>query len=171
MNKTLNWRRLDNPTHEDAVVSNDSRGGTLIRSTIAGAYEGHPVDLDYTLQLRPDWSWESFDMVNRCGPSFNLQRGTDAPFNIPLLDFFLTPVTNTLAIRRLALGIGKQKDIKTVYFLPETFEPRIEEQTYERLQERQYRFTSDGGAFSAVIAVDDEGWVIEYEGLFHRTPR
>ena len=170
MNKILAWQRLDNPTRERASISTDEDGGVLVQSSISGAYEGRPIDLAYTLRLRADWLWESFSIFNRCGPDVQLRRSDEAKFDVPFLDFFLTPLTNTSPIRRLKLDIGQKTEIETLYFHPQTFAPAIEAQTYERLGENLYRFTSDGGAFTALVDVDAEGWVTDYEGLFRRLP-
>lgn len=41
-------------------------------------------------------------------------------------------------------------------------------QEYERLAERRYRYTSAGGAFTVALEVDDEGLVLDYEGVWER---
>jgi len=167
----LSWQRLDNPTVEHATVSEGEAGMLHIQSSIRGRYEGAEVDLDYTLVLRPDWSWSRLDIQNRCGPSLALQRGGAGLPDTLLIDFFLTPITNALPIRRLGLQTGERQELDTIYLHLETLAPSTERQSYERLTENTYRFASeDDSGFTAIIEVDADGWVTAYGGLFARVP-
>ncbi|MDQ3227137.1 MAG: putative glycolipid-binding domain-containing protein, partial [Chloroflexota bacterium] len=75
---------------------------------------------------------------------------------------------NTLPIRRLAPAIGDAVGVTAVWVsFPElTIEPLP--QRYIRLDERRYRYESDGGAFVTEIAVDDLGLVVTYDGGWRR---
>ncbi len=44
-------------------------------------------------------------------------------------------------------------------------------QSYERLDERVYRYTSRDGGFRADLTVDEEQLVIDYEGVWKRSER
>ena len=48
-------------------------------------------------------------------------------------------------------------------------EPKPLPQTYERLAPNLYRYSSDGGRFSALLETDDLGLVVHYEGGWERT--
>lgn len=84
------------------------------------------------------------------------------------IDLAFTPATNTLPIRRLRPAIGETIAITTVWLRYPGLVIEPAPQTYQRLDPNRYRFTSDGGAFTAVIEVDDDGLVTTYEGLWHR---
>ncbi len=98
-------------------------------------------------------------------------RPVDALRGCVDIDLGWTPATNTLPIRRLDLKVGASSGPVTAAWLrfPElTLEPLP--QVYERLAEKQYRYTSRGGEFTALLDVDDNGVVMEYEGYWKRVP-
>jgi uncharacterized protein len=39
------------------------------------------------------------------------------------------------------------------------------EQTYRRLDDRRYDYTSEGGDFRAVLAYDEAGLIVDYPGI------
>lgn len=84
------------------------------------------------------------------------------------VDISVSPLSNTLPIRRLNLAVGESADIITAYLtLPDltvTFDP----QRYTRLSEREYLYESRDSDFRRTITVDDTGLVIDYPGLFER---
>ena len=98
------------------------------------------------------------------GPSFQeiaeLWAATD-------LDLECSPVTNTLAINRLALDVGESADIVAAWvrFPALTVEPLP--QTYTRLAESTYLY-QDGNGFSADLEVDDLGLVVRYGEIWER---
>ena len=43
-------------------------------------------------------------------------------------------------------------------------------QIYTRLDEHRFRYEAADGSFTAEIAIDEDGFVTEYPGLFTRDP-
>ncbi len=84
------------------------------------------------------------------------------------VDLSITPLTNTLPIRRLKLGIGESADIVTAYvaFPHLTVSPDL--QRYTRVTSDRYRYESRDSDFVREITVDRNGLVITYPGLFQR---
>lgn len=84
------------------------------------------------------------------------------------IDISITPSTNTLPIRRLALRPGEARDVSAAWVkFPElTVEPLP--QRYLRTEEGRYRYQSRGGDFTADIAVDDMGMIVRYPPLWER---
>jgi len=85
------------------------------------------------------------------------------------IDLGWSPSTNTLPIKRLQLEIGQTSGefmAAWVRFPELTLQPLS--QKYVRLAERQYRYSSRGGAFTANLLVDDEDLVLDYEGFWQR---
>jgi uncharacterized protein len=85
------------------------------------------------------------------------------------IDLGWSPSTNTLPIKRLKLEIGQSTGefvAAWVRFPELTLQPLPQE--YLRLAERQYRYSSRGGAFVAKIIVDNEDLVMDYEGFWLR---
>jgi hypothetical protein len=84
------------------------------------------------------------------------------------VDISATPLTNTLPIWRLGLGIGESADIVTAYITVPELTLTADPQRYTRLDERSYRFESLGSDFQRDITVDDAGFMVDYPGLFRR---
>lgn len=85
------------------------------------------------------------------------------------IDLGWSPSTNTLPMKRLKLTVGQSSGefIAAWVRFPElTLQPLSQE--YVRLAERQYRYSSRGGAFTANLLVDDEDLVLDYEGFWQR---
>ena len=83
-------------------------------------------------------------------------------------DLGLTPSTNALAIRRLDLAIGQAAEIKCAWvkFPALSVEPSL--QRYERLGERDYRYTNVASGFTALVAVDAIALPVTYESIWTR---
>jgi len=84
------------------------------------------------------------------------------------VDISATPLTNTLPIWRLGLGVGESADIVTAYIAVPELTVTADPQRYTRLDERSYRFESRDSDFARDITVDDAGFVVDYPGLFRR---
>ena len=83
------------------------------------------------------------------------------------VDLAVTPATNTLAIRRLGLGIGKSESVIAAWVKFPELEIQPLSQRYTRLAQDTYRDESNTG-FSAEITVDDLGLVTAYPGGWER---
>lgn len=80
------------------------------------------------------------------------------------VDISLTPATNILPIRRLALSLGEEKDVDVVWIrLPEREVTRAR-QSYLRLGVDLYRFRSQNSGWESVIRVRGDGMVMDYPG-------
>jgi hypothetical protein len=85
------------------------------------------------------------------------------------IDLGWSPSTNTLPIRRLKLKVGETSgefSAAWVRFPELTLQPLPQE--YTRMADRQYRYSSRGGAFVANLLVDDSDLVLDYEGFWQR---
>lgn len=81
------------------------------------------------------------------------------------VDLSFTPATNTLPIRRLDLRVGDQAEIEVAWLTWPDLDVRPVRQVYARLEENRYRYTQ--GDFTAELVVDEQGLVLDYEGLWH----
>ena len=86
-----------------------------------------------------------------------------------------TPFTNTLPIRRLALQPGSSATLNMLYIAIPQMHIEVAEQRYTCLEVTasggQYRYESLANGvswFTAELAVDNEGLVLDYPGLFRR---
>jgi hypothetical protein len=86
------------------------------------------------------------------------------------IDIWPTPFTNSFPIRREPLAVGERRTFTMAWVdaVRWTVEPKP--QAYTRLDSRRYRFESlDGSGFTAELATDANGFVLDYPGLFRRT--
>jgi len=80
------------------------------------------------------------------------------------VDLSFTPATNTLPIRRLGLEVGEEADIAVAWLVWPELRLERAQQRYARLATDRYRYTQDD--FEAELTVDEQGLVLEYEGLW-----
>lgn len=88
------------------------------------------------------------------------------------VDINVTPFTNTLPIRNLALQPGESAEINVVYIsVPElSFRPAQQRYTCLELTPEggRYRYESPTTGFTREITVDADGLVIDYPGIWRR---
>lgn len=88
------------------------------------------------------------------------------------VDLTLTPLTNTLPIRRYSFAPGESVEFQMTYIDGATLTLSVNPQRYTCLQRDaqggRYRFESLDTGFQAEIAVDADGFVIDYPPLFRR---
>ena len=84
------------------------------------------------------------------------------------IDLNFSPSTNLLPIRRLGLGVGAAATVRAAWLRFPSFALEPLDQTYTRLEDRDYRYESGGGRFVAELTVDEEGLVIDYGKIWSR---
>jgi uncharacterized protein len=85
------------------------------------------------------------------------------------IDLGWSPSTNTLPIRRLGLEIGQASgEFPAAWVRFPDLSLQTLPQEYVRLADRQYRYSSRGGAFTANLLVDGHGLVVDYQGFWQR---
>ena len=86
------------------------------------------------------------------------------------VDIWPTPFTNTLALRRLVLSPGERELLTVVWVDALAGEIMTERQGYTRIDHTTYRFENLQSGFSAELLVDEYGLILDYPGLFVRSP-
>jgi hypothetical protein len=159
--------------------------GVVADGVVLGVSDGHPFRLAYEVRCDAYWRVRAA-RVGVPGEPPKVELFSDGEGNwsgsegypVPYLDGCLyidvseTPFTNTLPIRRLGLAPGESAEISVAYFDGIELQPWPEPQRYSRLEEGTggglYRFLSLDGGFTADLAVDQDGLVVDYPGLFRR---
>ncbi len=182
------WISEDEPGIEDVQITHEPTKGTGFSSAIVRLWEGQPLRMQYTLSCDAQWH------VNYLFAVIPVPRGAGVlPYSITLkadgagnwrddkdqpldalqgcidVDIMVTPLTNTLPIRRLQLAPGESREISVVYIAAPDLSIRPFRQRYTRLDDGQhYRYESLESGFTAVLPVDDDGFVVDYPGIWRR---
>ncbi|MCW4353033.1 putative glycolipid-binding domain-containing protein [Hoyosella sp. YIM 151337] len=166
------WRGLEDLSLESCLIE---RGpdGVLVQSVI----EGGAAECSYTLRTTADWQFT--DVVLRAGGCTLEVRRTERGWEVAgqarpdlsdarEVDISVSPLSNTLPIRRLGLAVGASADIITAYIQVPELDVTADPQRYTRISENVYLYESRDSEFQRSVTVDADGLVIEYPGLFTR---
>lgn len=173
------WRREDLPGHEIGTLAAFANGWQL-SGTAVFLHEQRPCKFDYVVTCDVLWRTQSAHVSGVIGAraidldvSVDDERiwrvnGTEdaALEGCVDIDLGFSPSTNLLAIRRLALPVGGEADVKAAWlpFPSLRFEPLS--QIYRREGEQTYRYESAGGSFVRTLEVNADGFVTNYPGLW-----
>jgi hypothetical protein len=86
------------------------------------------------------------------------------------IDLGFSPATNLLPIRRLALDIGKEAEVRAAWLPFPSLAFEVLPQVYRRTGETTYRYESGGGTFVRELQVNAAGFVTSYPGLWQAEP-
>ncbi len=180
--RTVRWRPAAGDGLEHLTIEALGDGGVELRSVIVGERGGIAYGARYRIRCDAGWRAREFGIETTDGRGLAMTstepgrwrdaNGTDRSELDGCLDVDLaaTPATNTLPIRRLDLRAADGPVELSVLWVPfDTFEPFRDEQRYAALENgRLYRFEAVDGGFAADLAVDGDGLVLDYPGLFAR---
>ncbi|HEX5993891.1 MAG TPA: putative glycolipid-binding domain-containing protein [Jiangellales bacterium] len=174
MNRTLVWTARQWPGMEHTrLEATDS--GVSVDGVIIAIVDGQPVRLGYRLECDPSWQPVLIEVTQADGPATSLRRSGERWYDgdgreradlagCRDVDIALTPLTNTIPIRRLSIDVGESAEIDVVYIDPgPPLDVRPQRQRYTRTSDG-YRYAS--GSFQADLAVDADGIVVDYPGLW-----
>lgn len=155
-------------------------GGYEARGEVNATLEGRPLKASYLVETDTAWRTRHVRVAVQGGGTLEILsdgaghwRRPDGA-KLPELDgcmdpdISMTPFTNTVAICRLGSKVGEASEINVAYILVPELSLRAASQRYTRLAERLWRFEGLDIDFTADIAVDEEGFVVEYPDLFRR---
>jgi uncharacterized protein len=136
--------------------------------------------LSYHVKLDALWHTKEVRLRTTSGHALHLEcdgrrhwreNGKDRPDLQGCIDVDIqaTPLTNTLPIRRLDLETGERMDIRLCYIDVPDLTASSANQRYTALDAGTlYRFESLESGFTADLPVDEDGFVLDYPGLFKR---
>jgi len=168
------WRRSSELQTVEWCTLVEGAGENVVEGLILGAVSGLPLRIEYRIVCHSNWQTSKVEVRQqhgRNGSRLELARNADGAWArderpMPTLggcvdvDLGFSPSTNTLPIRRLALGIGQSETIDAAWVLFPDLQVRALPQTYTRLSDESYRYAS--GNFTAELTVDAAGLVIDY---------
>lgn len=172
MRREVAWAGVDADSREICRLEVSDRG--IVAS---GSIRGTSVSCTYVVTTTPGWRFRSltltshdrelqvdFDGVRWCVDGEERSDLSGAAE----VDLSVSPFSNTLPIRRLALAPGEGADILTAYVTVPDLTVTTDPQRYTRLSENEYLYESRDSDFRRTISVDAEGLVVTYPGLFRR---
>ncbi len=168
------WRRSDAVATDEHCTLTVRDGGLSLVGTVLGAEGGVPVRVEYRVLADGAGLTTAVHVRDLRGfdqRTMTLERDTKNNWTLDGtvvkalkgctdVDLGCSPSTNTLPLRRLGLPIGAKNTIKAAWIrFPELTVVKAA-QTYTRLDEFTYRYSS--GTFTAELTVDDDGLVASY---------
>jgi len=184
----LVWIPEDEPGIEDVLIMHEPTRGTGFSGAVVRLWEGQPLRVTYPLDCDAEWRVRELQMSGEseavgerairlyadAAGNWKDDKGQplDALQGCTDVDIMLTPLTNTLPIRRLQLAPGESREISVVYIAAPDLSVRPFRQRYTRLDDadggQRYRYESLDSGFTVVLPVDDDGFVVDYPGIWRR---
>ena len=178
-NDMVVWKRLDLPGHEFAEFSSDAQSHTLTGSAVFVA-EGKSCMLSYKVVCNELWQTQEVHVqgvVKGKHIEITLEvsqhkvwtlNGIEQPQVEGCIDVDLafTPATNLLPIKRCNLAIGKSEHAVAAWLkFPELTLEKLS-QTYRRISDSQFHYSSAGGKFETDLTVKASGLISNYPELW-----
>jgi uncharacterized protein len=173
--RRLAWR-CSGPLEVDEHCTVDRRAaGLSLTGIVLGAEDDVPVRVEYTVLTDAEGLTTEVHVTDQRGfrsRTTALTRdargdwaidGVQAPAldGCTDIDLACSPSTNALPIRRLALHVGESRTVQVVLLRFPLLTVTRTVQEYARLDATRYRYAS--GDFESELAVDDEGFVVDYD--------
>jgi hypothetical protein len=154
-----------------------------LRGHTSAVEEGRPYAVTYDITLDDRWRTREARISNDTvdgqrsvvllsdGEGRWTVDGVRAPHLDGLVDVDLeaSACTNTLPVHRLPLLPREVVAAPAAYVRALDLSVSRLDQTYRRLGERTFDYTSEGVAFRAVLEYDDAGLVVDYPGIAVRS--
>jgi len=169
------WRRIDKDGHESACVFAAGDAWHL-RGSAVFEHGNQPCRLEYEVACDSEWrTTHAFvqGWIGRLPVDLEIARDEAQGWRLNGLahpdlagcvdvDLNFSPSTNLLPIRRLALKVGQEAEVRAAWLRFPSFTLEPLDQRYRRTGELAYRYESAGGAFAADLRVNAAGLVTEY---------
>jgi hypothetical protein len=181
--RALCWRRILDDNSLEYATAQPLPGGVELAGSIVTLHSNIPLEVRYRIQCDSRWCTRAVSIEQRLGLQCSTralavdeagawteqQTGPVAGLAGCLdVDLELSPITNSLPIKRLNLAIGQMEEISAAWIRFPSLELVPARQSYERLSERTYRYRSLASGFTAEIEVDEMGLTVRYEGIWER---
>ena len=179
--RSLLWSRRDRTSLEYFQLYH-SADEIRLSGTVLTLHDEHPLRIEYVVQCDPSWATRAvrIDLTHDAAKSelsliaddqrrwWSEGKELKAVTGCLDVDISLSPSTNTLPIRRLALARGEESDVVAAWIRFPDLAIEALPQRYVRTGENLYRYASNGGAFTADIEVDELGLVVRYPPAWER---
>jgi hypothetical protein len=178
-NQTILWKRVDQPGHESARIFLKNSDWHLV-GTAVFLHERMACRLDYQIECDHNWRTRHTRVTGWVGESAisadirvdSLHRwhlnGSECPQvkGCTDIDLNFSPSTNLLPIRRMNLAIGEEISVQAAWLRFPSFELELLPQIYRRVDQTTFQYESAGGKFKTELQVNEDGFVIDYPGIW-----
>ena len=153
-----------------------------VRGTVLLVDQGAPHQLTYEMKIGLDWKTKKVKIY---------KDGDKKPFVVQVenqdkwwvngvydenldgatnVDLTITPFSNSLPINRVSWNIGERRTFKMVYIdvLRKEVMPLLQVYTYLGDTNGHRIFQYRCRDYENALVIDDQGWVVEYPGVFNR---
>ncbi len=173
------WVALDGEGIEHLTLERND-GRITATGVVSGRAEGEPFGAWYRLALDAAWQVKQLSVhltdsrwliaTSRQPGKWRDGDGQPLPQFEGCVDVDLacTPFTNTLPVRRFDWQPGTTRDLDMLYVDFTDLEPRRDRQRYTCLAPDRFRYEGLNSGFVSEIAIDGDGLVTDYPGLFKR---
>jgi hypothetical protein len=185
MRRDIVWEWADRPGLEHLALDIRADGITA-DGLVVVQFDSAPLRLRYTVRCEGTWRVREASLaLDRGGERSTIEiRRDDLDHWIvdgaarpdldgcTEIDIMATPFTNTLPIRRLSLAPDAATPLRVVYVRIPDLSIEAIDQEYTRLDPAEppgrFRYRSLVSGFTAELAVDRDGIVQDYPGIWHR---
>jgi hypothetical protein len=179
--RTVLWKKADNTSFEYSVLHPVSEGFVL-EGTVVLILEDLPAKVTYRVDCDSHWRTRHVEVLQeKAGKITKMvltvyEKQHWQENHIPLqladglfdVDFEISPITNSLHIRRLNLKVGESAHSTAVWLrFPSLTLERLKQQ-YTRISDRRYRYEAPDLGFEAQLEVDADGLIVKYGDLWMR---
>jgi hypothetical protein len=168
------WRRTDEVLADEHCTLAVRAGGLSLIGTVLGSEDGVPIRVEYRVLADGAGLTSAVHVRDLRGfdqRTLTVERSTKGAWTVngaaasalkgcTDIDLGCSPSTNTLPVRRLRLGVGATATIKAAWVRFPELDVVKAAQTYTRLDEYTYRYSS--GDFTAELTVDEDSLVASY---------
>ena len=185
MRREIVWEWTDRPGLEHLSLE---IGENAIRADglVLVALDESLVRLRYAVECDGSWNFRRAELaMDRAGEQRSLTVARDEPGDWVVdgaprrelagcteIDIMATPFTNTLPVRRLRFAVGEPVAVRMVYIALPDLAVRPMDQEYTRLDDatppRRFRYRNLAGGFTADLALDADGIVLDYPPVWSR---
>ncbi len=175
MRRDLVWERLDRPGLEHVVLE-VRPDGVRAESFVLLQLDQGLMRLRYTIACDNGWRTKRAQATLAIGAAerkLDLRRDDAGVWSVngasrpDLQDCFeidleATPLTNTLALRRLGLEPNTPTPMRTAYIAIPSLQVRVDEQEYTLLSPTRFRYRGLSTGFEAEVTNDADQLVVDY---------
>lgn len=176
--KMLLWRGLINKSWEHCKIDT-VESGYKIASEIVGNHDNNTYTVNYLISTDDQWNVQDFEIScemegqrkqvygKKNGSNWLINGQVVATFeDFKYIDIAITPLTNTLPIKGLALHVDESQIIDVIYIDILNDEIKPFKQKYTKLSKERYHYENMETDFASSILIDRNGMVKTYPGLF-----